>query len=71
MYDLLANNVDITDTPAVGLTNNVNITHNTACPGGLVVWSKPLLIGHSACLPDGLRTLGNPGSNPRMRGDPG
>ena len=29
-------------------------------------WAKPLLIGHSACWPDGLRTLADLGKNPGL-----
>jgi len=31
-------------------------------------WVKPLLIGHSACRPDGLRAVSDLGSNPGQEG---
>ena len=37
-------------------------------PAPVAQWAKPLLIGHSACWPDGLRTLADLGTNPGLEG---
>jgi len=37
-------------------------------PDPVAQWVEPLLIGHSACWPDGLRAVANLGSNPGLEG---
>ena len=40
----------------------------TTEPDPVAQWAKPRLIGHSACWPDGLRTLTDLGTNPGLEG---
>jgi len=37
-------------------------------PVPVAQWAKPLLIGRSACWPDGLRALADLGTNPGLEG---
>ena len=50
--------------PDVGIELSNGFWNSVPCPR----WAKPLLIGHSACWPDGLRTLTDLGTNPGLKG---
>ena len=40
----------------------------TLTPAPVAQWARPLLKGHNACWPDGLRTLADLGTNPGLEG---
>ena len=46
----------------------MQLSHVPSQPAPVAQWAKPLLIGHSACWPDGLRTLADLGTNPVWKG---
>ena len=61
--------VHIRTTDLIGrkiLQDMSHVALDTSVP--VAQWAKPLLIGHSACWPDGLRALADLGSNPGLEG---